>query len=343
MVTMSDIAARVGVSRATVSYVLNGRDVGISIREDTRKKILETAAEMGYRRNELARAVVTGKNFVLGFLVHGQNEVANRILFSAQEEADRSGYLIKPLSVNQDYRGAVQRCIEQRLAGVLLIAPMQDALDHLHAEASRFNMPIAMMDNTPPQNWGIHVIADNELGLRLTLEHLIGLGHRRIAFVSAQPTEPVAREREAEFRKMSAALGLPLEERFIIATSWDKPHLIEPGVESLLCLPDRPTALVCAGDKIAIIAQRAARRVGLRLPHDLSITGFSDLELANFADPPLTTVAQPVEDIGREATRQILAAIENPEAYAAQEPLTVILPTKLIVRESTAPVPLSVI
>src|SRR5262245_51574593 len=124
MVTMNDIAARVGVSQATVSYVLNNRRTGVRVREEIRQQILQTAAELGYRRNDLARAMASGKNYVLGFLTRAAGaESSSRIMVGAQEEASKSGYLIKllPLSDAADSSAAIGRLVEQRLAGVLAV------------------------------------------------------------------------------------------------------------------------------------------------------------------------------------------------------------------------------
>jgi DNA-binding LacI/PurR family transcriptional regulator len=341
MVTMQDIAERLGVSRATVSYVLNGRDagVGISIRNDTRQRILATASEMGYRRNDLARAVVSGKNYVLGFFDHHPGfEVSSRVMLGAQEEADKRDYLIKQISfmAGADYRLPVRRCIEQRLAGVLAISFDDAALHHLHEETSRFKMPIVLLDDSPSQPWGVRVLSDSEVGLRDGLQHLYALGHRRIGFVSAQRGSPLSETRVELFRALRAKMALPVDEKHLIWTDWDKAEVIESGICDLLKEnANRPTAIMCAGDKIAMIAQRAARSIGLKLPHDLSIVGFSNYIFADYADPPLTTIAQPFEEIGRIATRHLIETIEDPSATSATGDIKV--PTKFIVRSSTAP------
>ncbi len=339
MVTMNDIAVRLGVSRATVSYVLNERDTGISIRDETRQRIMEMATEMGYRRNDLARAVVTGKNYVLGFVTHDPGaEVSSRILVGAQEEADKSGYLIKQFSfkVGCDYTIPVRRCIEQRLAGILAISAEQPALQHLHDETARFNMPIVLLDDSLPQPWGVRVQSDSKQGLRLALEHLMTLGHRRIAFVSAQHTAPLAEIRAANFRLLCQEMELPLAENHLIWTHWEETEIIEKGICELLREENnRPTALMCAGDKIAIIAERAARSMGFVLPRDLSITGFSDAVFAPLADPPLTTIAQPFEEIGRVAIRTMLATLKNLDSKGEDLTGEITVPNTLVVRSST--------
>lgn len=341
MVTMNDIAVKVGVSRATVSYVLNERSTGISIREETRRRIMEMAEELGYRRNDLARAVVTGKNYVLGYLTHTPGaEVSSRIMAGAQDEADQHGYLIKqfPFVMGREYLTPVKRTIEQRLAGVLVMTFQQEALDYLHSEVSRYDMPIVLLDDSPPQPWGTHVASDSEQGLRLAVEHLVALGHRRLGFVGAQMDAPLGQERAASFRRVIQSSQLPLNQAHIVSASWDEAGVIEAGVRQILLSgPNRPTALLCAGDKIAMVALRTARGLGLQVPEDLSVVGFADLVMAAYSDPPLTTISQPFEELGEVAVTHLLAMLSHPETREDPQFQRVTVPTTLTVRSSTAP------
>jgi LacI family transcriptional regulator len=341
MVTMNDIAARVGVSQATVSYVLNDRSNGISIRKETRRRILETAAEMGYRRNDLARAMVTGKNFVFGFLTRDPGaEGTARMMVGAQEEADKSGYLIKllPIPKDADYRVCIERSIELRLAGMLVQNIGPQMFEYLHTETSRFRIPVALMDD-PPQECGTRVLSDDRGGLKMAIEHLQGLGHQRIGFVAAQAASPLSVARTQMFRDLMRQAGLSLPEPFVVWTDWQEPEVIESELHRLLTSAGpRPTALICASDVIAMIAQRTARALGLVLPRELSIIGFANLRMASFADPPLTTIAQPFEEIGRAAVRALLASARGKKeeiSTADKEPVT--MSTRLVIRSSTAP------
>ena len=346
MVTMNDIAARVGVSQATVSYVLNERSNGIRIREETRQRIQETAIEMGYRRNDLARAMVTGKNFVFGFLTRNPSaEGSSRIMVGAHEEANSHGYMLNllPLSNDCDAREVIHRCMEQRLAGILAQNLSSAVLEQLETEATRFNVPVALLDDPPPQKWGTRVVSDDDQGLRDGLDHLMALGHTRIGFISAQAKSALAAGREASFRGAMAARGLTVTDGHIINTDWQETRVIEPRVTALLQSgARRPTALMCAGDTIAMTTQRAARAIGLVLPRDLSVIGFADFLMASYADPPLTTIAQAFEEIGRSAVKQLLVQVAAPKAAGdlpanPQGGATITLPTRLVIRASTAP------
>jgi LacI family transcriptional regulator len=341
MVTMRDIAAQVGVSQATVSYVLNGRKSGVPVREEMRERILKTATELGYRRNDLARAMASGKNYVLGFVtrIPGQ-ESSNRIMVGAQEEATKNGYMIKLVSMADtlDYQAAFARMAEQRFAGVLALNLKVEGVDSLRDETRRFDIPVALLDDPPPQDWATTVVCDDSDGLRQAIEHLRQLGHRRIAFISGQRSSSMAEQRRQSFLDHMARLGLSVPPEYLIATDWIKPDIMEQGARELLA-PGRPrnaypTAIVCAGDLIAMVAQRTARALGYQVPQDLSVVGFADFLFAAFADPPLTTIAQAYEEMGRLGVQQILQ-----QNSAISPPSTILVPTHLVVRASTGPVP----
>ena len=337
MVTMSDVAARVGVSQAMVSYVLNGRKSGPPVRPEMRERILRAATDLGYRRNDLARAMASGKNYVLGFITHVPgDENSNRIMLGAQEEASDQGYVIKmlPMPGFPDYAQAFARLAEQRLAGVMALNFKSDAVECLRAETQRFEIPVVLLDDPPPQNWAPSVVSDDADGLKQAIAHLRGLGHRRIGFVSAQSGSPLAEQRQASFLCLMDENALPVPESFVISTNWKNQGIIENGLRRLLHpgrdLSTYPTALLCAGDFIAMVALRVARSLHFDVPRDLSIVGFADFLFASYADPPLTTIAQPYEEMGRLGVRCLLNP--SPEPPAAS---TIRVPTRLIVREST--------
>lgn len=344
MVRMIDIAERAGVSRATVSHILNGRTEGFTVREETRQRVLKTADELGYRNNELAKAVVTGKTYVFGFFSHAPSEeTSHRILIGAQDEADRHGYLIKllPAARNGDYSAPIKKCIEQRVAGVLVTNDDPSVLDQLHSEATRFDIPIALLENCPPRPWGVRITSDSHQGIGLALKHLIDLGHRHIGFVSSQAGAAVAENREKSFVQWMQNYGLLVVPAQIIHTHWDDENIIEPIVCHWLqnAVP-RPTALLCAGDRIALVSQRAARSLGLNLPTELSVVGFANFTMARYSDPALTTVAQPFEEMGRVAVRQLLKITSSGnDTGSFEEGSHFALPNSLVVRASTASAP----
>jgi DNA-binding LacI/PurR family transcriptional regulator len=338
IITMADIAREAGVSRATASYVLNDRATAVRISAETRRRVLEAARSLGYRRNELARAVVTGQNRVLGVLARMPGpEPKARILEGALEEAGSYGYFIKLLHHphGEDIDEVARRCVEQRLAGVVVMRPSQIALDALQAELERYQIPLVLVDDSLAPKGAINVASDDLQGCRLAVEHLAALGHRRIALLEGR-REPNPLLREAAFRQAMGDYGLAVVEDEVIYGEWNEAQtaqaitgLFQPG-------RDRPTALLCsAGDAFAAVAIRSLRRIGLQVPANVSVVGYSDLLLATCVDPPLTTIAQPFQQMGRSAVSHLLALVEGRAEAPREAGVNILLPTRLVVREST--------
>jgi DNA-binding LacI/PurR family transcriptional regulator len=341
-VTMGDIAQKAGVSRATASYVINERDTTVRISEETRHRVLEAARILGYRRNDLARAIVTGKNRVLGVLARTPGpEPKARILEGILEEAGERNYFIKLLhqSPQEDVREVARRCVEQRLAGVVVLRPSQSTLSALYEELEHYQIPTVLVDNSLPQKGAINVTSDDVQGCRLAVEHLVALGHRRIAQIEGR-RDPNPLLRESAFRRAMADKGLPVPDSHVVYTDWNMGQT-EHAVNALLhWREDSPTALFCsAGDHFAAVVIRALRTLGLAVPTHVSVVGYSDLLLAECADPPLTTIAQPFHEMGRVAVRHLLTRLEAEGEAPANEPAEYFLPVQLVVRGSTGPGP----
>lgn len=339
MVTMSDIAEKAGVSRSTVSFVLNKKYDKVYISDDTRQRVMEAAAQLGYRRNELARAIVTGKNRVLGFLVCSpESEVVARMLAGALDEAEANGYFIKVLRLKNNVidQETLDRCVELRLAGVIVLYLNETMVTQLHEELSRYHIPVATLDDSFPHPWGARVVSNDHQGVDLAVRHLISLGHRRIALLSGRPNAGSAVLREVAYREVMQSEGLDVPPGYI-THGWWSVSKTEAAAAELLSLPEPPTAVLCAGDIMAMVLCRVARTRGLRVPQDLSVVGFANIDAAEAADPPLTTVQQPFQEMGQMAVRHLLRLSNSPEAELV-EPLEDVLPTKLVLRASTGPV-----
>src|SRR5687768_12302483 len=167
MTTISDIAAKAGVSRATVSYVLNRENTTVRISDSTRARVLEAAAELGYRRNELARAVITGKNRMLGFWVMQSNrEPVERVLAGAMQEADENDYFIKLIGFDNEMPDArvIDKCIEWRLSGIIAIHAPEATLSHLKPRLDEGKIPLVVIDSQRVPAGSTHVRADDIAG-----------------------------------------------------------------------------------------------------------------------------------------------------------------------------------
>ena len=348
MLKMSDIAQRAGVSSSTVSFVLNDRHEQARISDATRQKVLSVAQEMGYRANHGARAMRTGNTRMIG-LVGGDlaREQVGAMVSGALEELELHGYTLKLLTSRlDDSLEAVQQVFkrgsELRLQGAIAMHLSAQAITAFEAEAKRYKYPLLLLDTRAPGGVLPEVISDDETGVSAAIAHLVGLGHRRIGLISGDVHDVIVPSRRQAFVETLRSHGLSAPENYLQPGDFS---LREPSLRAahaLLGLPahERPTALLCMGDLIALATIQVAGQLNLRVPDDLSVVGFADFALAEFANPPLTTVRQDFGAMGREAARQLLGrCAQNPADALAQPAACQRVPTQLVVRDSCGPVP----
>lgn len=345
---MEDVATRASVSQTTVSYVLNGRTTGVNIPTPTRHRVLEAARELGYRRNQLARAMVTGKSRILGVYTTpiGAGHMVN-ILAGAMEAANNHEYLLKVMHLSWQGidEATISRSLEWRLAGAIVFGLSEEFQGFIGSTLEESNIPSVMVDNSSPRPLGGRILSDDNQGICQAVSHLTGLGHRRIAFLGGKSSF-LSDWREKSFRAALADANLTVPDAWVRHTSWSEQPIIEEGVHALLGNPEmRPTAIVCCGDSIAMIVLRVASSLGLRVPEDLSVTGYSNENLSSFANPPLTTIDQPFYAMGYAAAEYLVGCNEKPDEESFHENRDrtkmpdILLPTKLIERASTGVAP----
>lgn len=352
MITMSDIAKRAGVSRSAVSLVLNDRP-NSGIPEATRQRILQTAVELGYRPNQLARAVASGKTRMIGYLVSEPNyEPSWKKIMGALSAAEDLGFTLKVLSVTRENLAErVQQCIELRLSGIItsLIGGYKVVFEETH----RAQIPVAIVDPGVTQNSDTNVVADDAIGLNEAIQHLVQLKHRRIAFISSGFPQlfggvgDIGTTREQLFRQTMKDYALRLPKGYIAheAMAVFGPRLeadesLRSALEATRRLLEhpagRPTAICCWRDETAMLAIRACLEHGLRVPQDISVVGFSDLSASRFFHPALSTVRSPWDALGQMAVHQLCKRIQQ---EFSPEPSTHRVPTQFISRDSTGPAP----
>lgn len=356
MLKISDIAQHVGVSATTVSYVLSDGPAAARISPETRAKILKAAEELGYRSNHFARAMRTGDTKMLGVL-GGRTEEPHvgRMIEGTLDAADAHGYTLKLLrlhAMGNSARHAIRRSSELRLSGILALHLPEDTLEELHLEAHKYQTPLVLMD-TYCQNAQIHqVVSDDEGGFSLGVQHLAQLGHRKIGMVKGGGTTAIGVARKYAFVRALAAHGLQPEESLVQEGSFHDRAASVEAARRLLTLPEgqRPTAIFCASDLMALATLRAARELGLDVPRQVSVIGFSNMIHCEYAYPALTTIDQGFQTMGSTALNLLLGLIaargqEHNEAAGAKEATpapagnVTLLPTSLVVRESTCPPP----
>jgi LacI family transcriptional regulator len=324
--TISEVARHAGVGIATVSRVLNGSP---AVRDETRQRVLDAIADLAYAPNPAARALSTGRTQSIGVVApfFTRPSVMERLRGISHALAG-AGYQLVLFDVErpgQDWESF--RTLPGGLDGLLSISLCPPDADLARFEAA--GMPVVLIDHPDQRLPGVYT--DDEAGGRLAAEHLLGLGHRRIAFIGDFEhnyhgfTSSAMRRRGYE--QALAAAGFAVDPQLVRRAA----HGREPAaglMHELLGLADPPTAVFAASDTQAIGALEAAEALGVDVPGDLSVVGYDDIELARYAG--LTTVAQPLEESGVRGAELLLAALEGAATVGRQ------LQVELVVRTTTA-------
>ncbi len=329
--TLAQIAAAAGVSAMTASRALSGQ-AGVS--EETRTAIRKLADDMGYETNRVARKLVTGNSRVIGVLASGLDEpfVAALVTGIARAGAAAGHDVLVAAVIDYERRpaGGVMQLVQQFTDGVIAVLPYE----HGYVQTlSRARIPVLTIDHPRSHAEFPSIAADSYGGARSALAHLASLGHRRIAYVGGAEALESGFERRRAYDDSVAVLGLERDSALV----FDGDYTLECGrraAEGILRLKKRPTAVFAANDVSAFGVMAVLQQGGLRIPQDISVVGFDDLPAAAQWHPALTTVRQPVDELGRAAVSTLLAMIAGLGAATPQ--LT--LPTELVVRESSGPV-----
>lgn len=327
--TIGDVAARAGVSIATVSRVANGHT---GVAGATSARVQRAIDELRYESNLIARSMRSHRTDIIGVLVSGIEPFSAELLKGAARELQNAGYALVVYSGGMSGEEGWERRYLSRLSGTLadgtiLVAPTVLEVDSTH--------PIVAVDPHVGNSSIPTVDSQNFEGARAAVQHLITLGHRRIGFLAGRPDLESARRREAGYLSALEEAGIEFDPALVRVGGFTEATSVEPA-EALLSLPDRPTAIFAANDLSAIQVMRSAKSRGLRIPADLSVVGFDNIPESALTEPPLTTVDQSIQALGREAVRLVLALIESPSGHTS-EPAHVTLPTHLVIRKSCAP------
>ncbi len=332
--TIMDVAREAGVSKVTVSYVLNGQAQNARISEPTRERVLLAAKELGYTPSAIARSMVTKRVDTLGVVFQYAQYFASRsdftkdVMLGINQAAVSLGYdLMLHTKPMLDARAEVGALTDGRVDGVLVLRDADDeALDLLLEQA----LPCVLFFMRSDRPGVAFVDADNRQGGSLAAEHLVALGHRRLGMLCGSPRSTSAKERLAGFRDALNQKGLRVDERHLL-------HLTDIGeadaIENYLRSPDRPSGIFCFSDEYAFLACRIAAKIGLRVPEDLSVVGFDSLGACDEFIPPVTSIRQPVVEMARVATQMLVKLVRKEPIDETQ----IVFHTVLDVRKSTAP------
>jgi LacI family transcriptional regulator len=336
---IKDVAERAGVSVTTVSHVLNSHP-GARVAAETAERVRRAAADTGYAPNSLARGLRTRRSHTVGFLSDtiATTPFAVSMVAAAQEAAWRRGFLLFLVNTGGDEemeRAAVRALRQHQVAGVVYasmyhrVVPVPDGLG-----------PHTVLLDCRPAGGGYRaVVPDDRQGARDAVGYLLERGHRRIAFLNDERGPEAARLRLRGYREALDGLGVPVDPWHIRDTGPNAAGGARGAADLLDRPPDRrPTAVLCFNDRVAMGVYAVARRLGLRIPQDVSVVGHDDQQyIAAELDPPLTTVALPHREMGRWAVETLLDDPAGAEQAATAQP--VLMPCPLVRRTSVGPPP----
>ncbi|MEV0234499.1 LacI family DNA-binding transcriptional regulator [Nonomuraea sp. NPDC050786] len=309
--TMADVARLAGVSPTTVSFVINERP-GSGIPEETRLRVLEAVQDLGYQPNRQARSLRLQRTRQLGFHISGELLERNQVFAVSfvsplLREAEQRGYQILVFTSSGDVTDRLSELVAAHGVDGFLIS--DSSIDDPRARyLSGVGMPFASFGRTEadlPQSW---VDVDNAAGIASMVDYLVGKGHEDIAYVGPRQPGYWFTERVEGFRARARHHGLSVPGSWVVQQPQAK---VEAAVSRLLSGRRRPTAVVTAADWLAVEAIRAVRSAGLRVGHDVAVTGFDGGPLQWLTDPPLTTVRVPFEQIAVALVERCLREIEE--------------------------------
>ena len=332
-VTIKDVAREAGISYSTVSRVVNNKEY---VKPATRQRVLEAMEKLGYQANLQARSLAGGRTNVVGLLVHDiASPYTGELIRGIDDVLAANDYELMVYTThrrkNQEPK-FVATMARGLTEGLLIVLPVQ-AEKYIENLRER-NFPYVLIDQNSEDSQAPSVTSANRQGACDAVEHLIGLGHRRIGVITGWMDIAGARDRLAGYKLALAKHNIPFDPDLVIEGDFTPPSGYI-GTEKLLNLNKPPTAIFPSNDDAAAGALDAIKNGGLRVPEDISVIGFDDVPMAANLSPKLTTVRQPIEEVGKIATQMLLNIINNPELEREH----IVLPTKLIIRESTTSPP----
>lgn len=338
-ITIKDIARRAGVSHSTVSRALRGSHL---ISMDTAERIRRTALELGYYPSAAARSLKTHSTRVLGVLVSSIDDpFFSEILQGIEDTARDADYNLFIAASQRDAfreRKIIQAMMEHRTDGVIICSTSFDEQQSLGLLAN--GGPIVVVNNQAAEMYRYSIYHDDVDGSRQVTRHLIQLGHRKIAYLGNALSGRTTMDRLDGFQQEMESAGLPVLDGYVYQAPGGDPQSGRAALEHFLNLSERPTAIFCFNDMMAIGLLQGLRSAGLRVPDDCSVAGFDNIVFSPYTNPPLTTFDQPKRYIGVEAARLLMSLLQEPPEERAAGPSKIqILKGRLLVRESTAPPP----
>lgn len=316
--TIKDVAKKVGLSPTTVSLVINNKPNRIS--SEAKQAVFQAVKELSYRPNHIAVSMVTKETNTIGLILPDiSNLYFSELARVIEEQCYEHGYNVlygnTRDSANRDFE-YLNIFLDRNVDGIIMILSNsfdEANMQRFHNTIADNSVPIITLDRTINDKNIRSVTLDQKLGGYLATKHLINLGHKLIGCISGPTNVQSASDRLSGYRQALEESNLTFHQSLVCEGDFH----VESGAKALACLlGQNVSAIFASNDMMAIGAYKEAHRYGLKIPQDLSIVGFDDIFLAEYLDPPLTTISQPINQIGKEAVRQMLLLI-NDKASAA--------------------------
>jgi LacI family transcriptional regulator len=338
-----DVAKVAGVSRATVSVVLNGAKSGnVMISDETRKRVWDAITALGYVPDARARALRSGDTKTLGLLIPDMHnphfwETAEGV----EQEARESGYhlLLSSIEVKHEFSNEIfNDLLDRRIDGLIMMGALSfvsDEADTYLKQIFQRHLPVVEISSHISLRYQVdRVASDYRAATSEAMAYLLGLNHRWIALLYGVEDPELAMDRLQPYEDSLKQAGITIDPQFVVhcGTTIDDGY---QAARTLLQRPNRPTAIIAINDILAIGALRAITDAGLQVPADVSLIGYDDISISKYVTPRLTTVSKDINSIGRAAVKLLLARIQDPDrAYQTER-----RSARLIIRESTGPAP----
>jgi LacI family transcriptional regulator len=331
--TLKIIAEHLGLTPGTVSAALNNSPAARSIPEHTKKRILAAARELNYRPNYFAQSLRLRRTYTIGVIAEEIGDAYGGMVISGIEEHLRKNNFFFLTVIHRHDPELLQAYSQMLLArGVEGFITLDTSVQE------KPPLPTVAVSGHAEVEGVTNVVLDHRLAARLALSHLVELGHEEIAFLKGHPLSSDSAVRWSAVCEVAAELGIRVRPELTVQidSTDSTPHLGYPFAKQLLARKKRFTALFAYNDISAVGSLWALREAGLRIPEDVSVVGFDDVPVAEFAEPALTTVRQPLQRMGQIAAKTVIERIENKAEYIPE----IAVEPELVVRGSTGPAPL---
>ncbi len=329
-ISIKDIARKADVSHSTVSRALRNSPL---VNQETAERIKQIAKESNFRVSAIGRSLATGRTNTLGVVATTiEDPFISEVVSGAEDAANAHGYslILTNSNANPDRELKVVYSFEERRVDGIIVLDSRVGSVYVPMLA-RMKVPIVLINSQHPGEFVHSIAIDNVAASQTATRYLVHLGHTRIAYIGKSGGYQSDSERASGYRRALEAAGIAERPEYIVPGD-GKPESGKNAMDQLLSLPEPPTAVFCYNDLTAIGALSAIRARGLTVPGDISIVGFDDIGIASFTQPPLTTIRQPKQQMGRAATEMLLSLLKESTPSSVRK-----VQGELIVRESAAP------